>query len=174
MNLFKWIRNTFTVVVFLMACNLQGQTFYYHTIRSKAVMASVGRTLKLQYTKQQTHHLQLRISTNYIDDRYTISDNKIRSTIGNLNVHLQYNLVHFNRLFVNGSMGAGGYYLKAEDQIGITIKEGFVNLSAGLQLELYISRNKMALVADIDILYMPRSEVYTFLRSPSIGFAFYF
>ena len=153
---------------------LPAQSYYYHSINANTLSASFGQTYKVQYMHQLSHGRQLRISGNYISDNFDEGTDRIQAKTYNFNVQFQYNLVNFDRLFINGNIGFGAYYLEAVNKIDIKIDEKQFNFIYGAQVEYYLQRNSIALVADVDVLYMGWSDLYKFLRSPSIGLAFYF
>ena len=148
--------------------------FYYHTINSSSLAASYGRTYRAQYTYQLSHNRQLKLTGLYILDEYDQGLDRIRSDIYNANLQFQYNVIYLKKVFINLSVGVGGYLLKAEDKLKITHEERKINFVGGLQVEYYLLRNHLALIGDFDVLYMPFSDIYEFLRVPGIGLAIYF
>lgn len=152
----------------------QQDQYYYHTIRSSSLAAQYGRTMKAHYAYQVTHNRQFKISGLFIDDKFSINNNRVEADLYNVNLQFQYNLIQKKKLFIGMHIGLGGYLLNAKDLIGIEQKERNVNLAGGLQAEYYIWRNNLALVIDYDILFMPFSDVYEFLHVPTGGLGIYF
>jgi len=152
----------------------QQDLYYYHTIRSSSLAAQYGRTVKAQYAYQVSHNRQFKLSGLFIDDKFSINNNRVEADLYNVNLQFQYNLIHKKKLFIGMHIGLGGYLLNSKDLIGIEQNERNVNLAGGLQAEYYIWRNNLALVIDYDILFMPFSDVYEFLHVPTGGLGIYF
>lgn len=143
--------------------------FYYHTIHSHGLSFVGGRTAKLNYMYQQTHHRQLKFSATYVSDAYDQGANHIETNVYNLNLQLQFKVIHIGKLFINTALGGGGYFLSSKDRLDIKIDEWQPDFALGFQAEFYLIRNKVALTADYDILYMPWSDIYDFLHTPTGG-----
>jgi len=156
------------------AAMAQQNLYYYHTIRSSSLAAAYGRTMKVHYAYQASHNRQFKLSGLFIDDKFSINNNRVEADLYNINLQFQYNLIHKKKLFIGMHIGLGGYLLNAKDLIGIEQKERNVNLAGGLQAEYYLWRNNLALVIDYDILFMPFSDVYEFLHVPTGGLGIYF
>ena len=148
--------------------------YYYHTINTNSISAAVGRTVKLNYNYQLTRLRQLRVSALYLSDQFDQERNTIRSKLYNLNVQFKYDLFYLKNSFVNLSIGVGGYYLDSRDKLDVKYTEWHVSFVAGGQFEWYIKKNTLALIADIDFLYMPFSKLYTFLWVPTAGVGIFF
>lgn len=149
------------------------ELYYFHTIHSHGLSVAGGRTARLNYTYQVSHLRQLKISGIYIYDAYNQGRNRIKSNIFNADVQFQFHLVNKSQAFLNFAIGGGGYYLTSKDVLSIKHKEWRVNFAAGLQAELYIVRNTLALTVDYDFLYMPWSKIYEFMHIPTAGITFY-
>ncbi|RMD96604.1 MAG: hypothetical protein D6814_11090 [Calditrichaeota bacterium] len=163
------------IFLWLLPASLSAQDlYYYHTIHTSALSAAYGRTYRGQYTYQLSHRRQLKLTAIYIFDDFSQGRDRIKSDIYNANIQFQYNVIHFKRLFVNVSLGAGGYWLRSQDKLLISIEEKKVNFIGGVQLEYYLLRNNVAILGDFDWLYMPFSDIYEVLRAPAVGIALYF
>lgn len=162
------------LIVFPASLLAQQDLYYYHTVRSSSLAAQFGRTVKAHYTYQATHSRQFKISGLFIDDEFSLGENRVEADIYNLNLEFQYQLLHKKQMFLGMHLGLGGYLLNSKDRIGVEQKERNVNLAAGLQAEYYIWRNNLAVVIDYDILFMPFSDVYEFLHVPTGGLGIYF
>ena len=150
------------------------QPWYFHTINSHSLAAQYGRTYKINYAYQLTNKRQLKLSGIYVFDEYSQKRDRVKADIYNLNLQFQYVFFHFNRVFINGSVGAGGYSLKAGNLLNQRHKETKLNFIGGLQAEYYFRRSTLAVIFDYDVLYMPFSRIYEFLHLPSVGVALYF
>jgi hypothetical protein len=150
-------------------------SYYFHTIHSSSLAASYGRTYKVHYAYQLSRLRQLKLSGLYVFDEYTQADgNRIKSDLYNVHVQFQYNLIHWNKVFLSANAGVGGYFLRAGDLIGIEHKERKINFGGGFQGEYYLKRNSLAILVDYDILYMPFSDLYEFLHVPTVGVGVFF
>lgn len=150
------------------------EPFYYHTIHSHGLSLSGGRTAKVNYLYQTSHGRQFKLSGNYVFDAYDQDLNRIESKIYNGNLQYQFNLLHKSKFFLHAVLGAGGYYLKAQDLLNIEYTEWKINFLVGAQAEIYLVRNKIALTVDYDFMYMPWSGIYDFLHLPNAGLTFFF
>ncbi len=170
------MKKIFAAFIVLLPASLfaQQDLYYYHTIRSSSLAAQFGRTAKTHYAYQVSHNRQFKLSGLFIDDKFSINNNRVEADLYNVNLQFQYNLIHKKKLFIGMHVGLGGYLLNAKDLIGIEQKERNVNLAGGLQAEYYIWRNNMALIIDYDILFLPFSDVYEFLHVPTGGLGIYF
>ena len=167
------------IVAFLLgmlpaAAMAQQDVFYYHTIHTSSLAAMYGRRYKVNYTYQLSHNRQLKLSGQYIFDDYTENNDHVESDLYNVNVQFQYQLMHAQRIFFGLNVGVGGYVLNAVDEIGIKQRERTLNFAGGLQGEYYLTRNRLALLVDYDILYLPFSDVYQFLHIPMLGLGVFF
>lgn len=160
--------------LFLLPASLFGQAFYYHTKKSSSLTAAYGKTGKLNYTYQLSHNKQLRLLGAYIRDEYEQNINEITSNIYTVNVQLQHNLIFLKRLFININAGAGWYWLEATTNTNQRATENKPVFTGGVQAEFYLYQNRLAVVGDLDVFYMPFSDVYRVLRSPTVGLALYF
>lgn len=150
------------------------QSEYFHTIRSNALALQYGRTAKLTYAHQMSRRQQFKLSGLYIGDKFDLGRDEVRSKVFNVNLQLQYNLLHLQRLFVNGSLGAGAYHLRARNSLEQKHNETKVNFAGGVQGELFIQGSRLALVFDYDVLYMRFSDLYEFVHIPTVGLALVF
>ncbi|MDZ7290673.1 MAG: hypothetical protein ONB44_13960 [candidate division KSB1 bacterium] len=170
------MKNALVVTLLLLPAVLAAQdSFYFHTIHSSSLAAMYGRTYKVHYAYQLSHHRQLKLSGLYVFDEYTQADgNHIKADVYNLGVQFQYNLIHLNKFFFSVNLGAGAYIIKAGDLIGIKFKERKVNLLGGMQAEYYLQRNRLAILVDYDMLYFPFSKLYEILHVPTVGVGLFF
>jgi len=160
---------------FLLGGKIQAQEpYYYHTIHSHGLSLIGGRTARLNYLYQTSHNRQVKLSGIYVYDAYHQGRNRIRANVYIGNLYFQYHLIHTGDFFLNGSIGAGGYYLSAKDLLKIKHTEWQFDLSAGLEAEFFIVRNQVALTVDYDVLYLPWSKIYQFLHIPTAGVTIYF
>jgi hypothetical protein len=168
----RWL---FAILLSLPATGLAQQEWYYHTIHSSSLNALYGRTYKINYAYQLSRLRQLKLSGLYVFDEYTQADgNHIKADVYNLGAQFQYNLLHFDKLFISLNLGAGGYRITAGDLIGVKFKEWKVNFLGGAQAEYYIQRNRLALLVDYDVLYFPFSDLYEILHVPTVGLGVFF
>lgn len=167
----RWLRCPGVLLVVVMLCgSLNAQEpYYFHTIHTHGLTLAGGRTIKLNYMYQSSRSRQFKFSGNYIRDSYNLGRNEITTNVYNVNLQFQYVLLHFDKVFVNVSLGPGGYYLRAKDLLDIQYKEWRVNFVAGGQVEIYLIRNKIALTLDYDFFYTPWSRIYDFLHLPNAG-----
>lgn len=165
---FIFIKIAFAVL-FLPGCIHAQKPYYFHTIHSHGLSATGGRTAKINYMYQMNHTRQLKLSGSYIYDSYDQGRNHIKTNIYNTNIQLQYNIIHKNTVFLNVAVGAGGYYLSAKDLLNIKHREWRFNFVTGMQAEIYILRNTLALTVDYDIFFMPWSRIYDFMHIPTAG-----
>ena len=161
-------------LIFLPGCIFAQKPYYFHTIHSHALSATGGRTAKINYMYQINHHCQLKVSGTYIYDSYDQGRNHIKANIYNTKIQFQFKIINKGIMFLNLSLGAGGYYLSAKDLLDIKYDEWKFDFVAGLEAEFYIVRNTIALTIDYDIFYMPWSKIYQFLHIPTAGFTFFF
>lgn len=161
----------YVLVLGVMLCgSLNAQEpYYFHTIHTHGLTLAGGRTVKLNYMYQASRSRQFKFSGNYIRDSYNLDRNEITANIYNVNLQFQYVLLNFDKVFVNVSLGPGGYHLRAKDLLDIQYKEWRVNFVAGGQMEIYLIRNKIALTLDYDFFYTPWSRIYDFLHLPNAG-----
>jgi len=148
--------------------------YYYHTIHTSSLSAAFGRTVKVNYAYQLSRLRQLRLSALYLFDRYNQERNTIRSRVYNLNVQFQYDLFYLKNSFLNLGIGLGGYYLNSRDKLEVKHDEWSISFMASSQFEWYVKKNSLALVADVDFLWMPFSKLYAFLWVPTIGVSVFF
>ena len=148
--------------------------YYYHTINTNSISAAFGRTVKVNYNYQLTRLRQLRVSALYLSDQFDLDRNTIQAKLYNLNVQFKYDLFYLKNSFLNLSIGLGGYYLDSKDKLDVQYNEWHISLVAGGQFEWYIKKNTLALIADIDFLYLPFSKLYTFLWVPTAGVGIFF
>lgn len=167
----KWCY--FWLLLLLPGFSSAQELYYFHTIHSHGITFAGGRTARLNYAYQVSHVRQLKLSGIYTYNTYNQNRNHIASNLFNLNVQFQYHLANKNQMFLNFSIGGGGYYLTAKDVLKIQHKEWRVNFVAGAQAEFYIIRNTLALTIDYDFLYMPWSKIYYFMHIPTAGITFY-
>ena len=153
---------------------LAQEPYYFHTIHSHGLSFTGGRTARINYMYQMNRIRQLKVAGTYIYDSYDQGKNQIKSNIYMTNVLFQYNLINANKFFINLSFGGGGYNLIAKDRLNIKHKEWKFNFVGGIQAELYVVRNVIALTVDYDIVYMPWSKIYEFMHIPSAGLTFFF
>jgi hypothetical protein len=123
---------------------------------------------------QMSRIRQLKVSGTYIYDSYKQGNNHIKANTYMTNILFQYNLINANQFFINLSLGGGGYNLIAKDRLNIKHKEWRFNFVGGIQAELYVVRNVVALTVDYDIVYMPWSKIYEFMHVPSAGITLFF
>ncbi len=150
------------------------QSEYFHTIRSNTLALQYGRTAKLTYMHQMSRRQQFKLSGLYIGDKFDLGRDRVRSSVYNVNLQLQYNLVHLQRLFLNGSLGAGAYHLRARNSLDQKHNETKINFVSGLQGELFLQGSRLALVFDYDVIYMRFSDLYEFVHIPTLGLALVF
>jgi len=150
------------------------EPYYFHTIHSHGLSFVGGRTARINYMYQMSRIRQLKVSGTYIYNSYNQGNNHIKANTYMTNILLQYNLIDANQFFINLSFGGGGYNLIAKDRLNIKHKEWRFNFVGGIQAELYVVRNVVALTVDYDIIYMPWSKIYEFLHIPSAGLTFFF
>jgi hypothetical protein len=153
---------------------LAQDSYYFHTIHSSSLAAMYGRTYKVHYTYQLSRLRQLKLSGLYVFDEYEQDRNRIKADIYNLSVQFQYNLIHLKKGFLSVHVGPGGYILKAQDLLSLTHKETKLNFVGGFQGEYYVLRNRLAVLVDYDIFYMPFSKIYEFLHVPTVGLGVFF
>lgn len=151
------------------APSVQAQEYYYHTINSHSLTALAGRTVKLNYEYQISHIRQLKFSGGYLLDKFTAERDQVKANMYFLSGLFQYQLFHFNRIFLNGGIGLGGDYVEAKNQIDQKHSEWDLHFVGGLQAEYYLSGGDLALTFDYDVFYMPWSKLYSFLHAPMIG-----
>jgi hypothetical protein len=154
---------------------LAQDSYYYHTIHSSSLAATYGRTYKGHYAYQLSRLRQLKLSGIYVFDDYSQSDgNRVKADIYNFGLQFQYNVIHRGNLFLNLSLGAGLYQIKAQDLIGVNFKERRVNFLGGAQAEYYLKKNRLALLVDYDVLYFPFGKLYEVLNVPTAGLGIFF
>lgn len=149
-------------------------SFYFHTINSSSLGGAFGKTAKVHYAYQLSHHGQLKLTGLYIRDEYDQNRNHIKADIYNAMLQMQQTIFFYKRAFVNLNGGIGFYYLEAVDKIGEKHIERKVNFAGGIQVEYYLHRNALAVLAEIDFLTMPFSDLYRFLGVPTVGIAYFF
>ncbi|MDZ7268099.1 MAG: hypothetical protein ONB48_09635 [candidate division KSB1 bacterium] len=147
---------------------------YFHTIHSNALALQYGRTAKLTYANQMSRRQQFKLFALYIGDKFDLGRDQVRSKVYNVNLQLQYHLLHLQRLFVNGSLGGGAYHLRARNSLDQKHTETKINFAGGLQGELFIQGSRLALVFDYDVLYLRFSGLYEFVHIPTVGLALVF
>lgn len=148
--------------------------YYYHTIHTSSLSAAYGRTVKVNYAYQLSRLRQLRVSALYLSDQFDQERNTITAKLYNLNLQLQYDLFYLKNSFLNFSFGAGGYYLDSRDKLDVKYDEWHFSVVAGGQFEWYLKKNSLALIADIDFLWLPFSKLYNFLWVPTVGVGVFF
>ncbi len=153
---------------------LAQEPYYFHTIHSHGLSFVGGRTARINYMYQMSRIRQLKVSGTYIYDAYDQGKNQIKANTYMINLLFQYNLINANQFFINLSFGGGGYNLIAKDRLNIKHKEWRFNFVGGIQAELYVVKNVLALTVDYDIVYMPWSKIYEFMHIPSAGLTFFF
>lgn len=163
-----------TALLILPVQLLAQEPYYFHTIRTNSLTASFGRTWKAQYTYQLSRRGQLKVMGTYISDAYDQGNNRIDAEVYNFNIQIQQNIFHYEEFFAHLNVGVGGYQLDAKDRVDTTVRERKFSFAGGLQIEFYLIRNSIALIGDYDILWMPFSDVYRFLHSPTVGIGFFF
>lgn len=150
------------------------QSTYFHTIHSNALALQYGRTAKLDYSYQMSRRQQFKLTALFVNDKFDLGRDEVRSKVYNVNLRFQYNLLHVDRLFVNGSLGAGVYHLRAKNLLDQKHNETKINFVGGFQGEYYISGSSLALVFDYDFLYLRFSDLYEFVHIPAVGVALVF
>lgn len=177
----KWNRKSYQIfgiilgLLILTGMSYSQEPYYFHTIHSHGLSLTGGRTAKMSYMYQASRKRQIRLSGTYTYDSYDIGRNHIKTNIYNVHIMpLQLNLLNKNRFFLHTGVGGGGYYFIARDLIGIKHKEWRFSFVWGLQAQLYLVRNFMALTVDYDIQYMPWSRIYEFFHVPTAGITFFF
>lgn len=150
------------------------QNTYYHTIHSSALALQYGRTAKLDYAYQMSRRQQFKLSALFVNDKFDLGRDEVRSKVYNVNLRFQYNLLHLDKLFINGSLGAGAYHLRAKNLLDQKHNETKLNFVGGFQGEYYISGSSLALVFDYDFLYLRFSDLYEFVHIPAVGLALVF
>ena len=150
------------------------EPYYFHTVHSHGLSFIGGRTAKINYMYQLSRSRQLKVSGTYIYDSYDQGRNHVKANSYFVNVQFQYNLINANQFFLNLSFGGGGYNLIAKDRLNIKHKEWRFNFVGGVQAELYIVTNTIALTIDYDVLYMPWSKIYEFMHVPTAGITLFF
>ena len=153
---------------------LAQEPYYFHTIHSHGLSFIGGRTARINYMYQISHIRQAKISGTYLYDSYDQGRNHITANTGIVNAQFQYNLINADKFFLNLSFGGGGYYLRAKDRLNIKHKEWRFNFVGGIQAEIYIQRDVLALTVDYDVLYMPWSKIYEFVHVPMAGITLFF
>lgn len=167
----------FWVILFTFALSestLAQEPYYFHTIHSHGLSFIGGRTARINYMYQISRIRQLKISGTYIYDSYDQGRNHIKTNSYIANVQFQYNLINSNQFFINLAFGGGGYNLIANDRLNIKHKEWRFNFVGGIQAELYVVKNILALTIDYDVLYMPWSKIYEFMHVPTAGITLFF
>lgn len=150
------------------------QNTYYHTMHSSALALQYGRTAKLDYSYQMSRRQQFKLSALFVNDKFDLGRDEVRSKVYNVNLRFQYNILHVDKLFINGSLGAGAYHLRARNLLDQEHNETKINLVGGFQGEYFISGSSLALVFDYDVLYMRFSDLYEFVHIPAVGLALVF
>lgn len=150
------------------------QNTYYHTIHSSALALQYGRTAKLDYSYQMSRRQQFKLSALFVNDKFDLGRDEVRSKVYNVNLRFQYNLLHIDKLFINGSLGAGAYHLRAKNLLDQEHHETKINFVGGFQGEYFISGSSLALVFDYDFLYLRFSDLYEFVHIPAVGLALVF
>jgi hypothetical protein len=170
------MKKILSLFILLLPAGLLAQdSYYYHTIHSNSLAAMFGRTYKVHYAYQLSHLRQFKFSGVYVSDEYSQSDGnriEVKTYAGAL--QFQYNLIHFGKVFLNAGAGFGVHFLEAEDLIGIKFDEWNLNFAGGVQGEYYLQSNRLALLVDYDIFFMPFSDIYEFLHVPTVGLAVFF
>ncbi len=172
-ELFKKQHLMWFIMAFLVTAVSAQDPYYYHTISSHGLSIKGGRTGKVNYMYQMSHKRQLKLSANYVSDSYDQDLNKIDADIYSGDIQFQQNVMNINRFFLHFTFGAGGYYVSAQDLLGIEYTERHFNFIGGLQAEVFLLKNSIALSVDYDMFYMPWSNIYEFLHIPTAGLTFY-
>ncbi|MBC6948566.1 hypothetical protein DWB58_11610 [candidate division KSB1 bacterium] len=150
------------------------QNTYYHTMHSNSLALQYGRTAKLDYSYQMSRRQQFKLTALFVNDKFDLGRDEVRSKVYNMNLRFQYNLLHLDRLFINGSLGAGAYHLRAKNLLDQEHNETKINFVGGFQGEYFISGSSLALVFDYDFLYLRFSDLYEFVHIPAVGLALVF
>lgn len=150
------------------------QNTYYHTMHSNSLALQYGRTAKLDYSYQMSRRQQFKLTALFVNDKFDLGRDEVRSKVYNMNLRFQYNLLHVDKLFINGSLGAGAYHLRAKNRIDQEHNETKINFVGGFQGEYFISGSSLALVFDYDFLYLRFSDLYEFVHIPAVGLVLVF
>ncbi len=167
----RWRFSVGVIIAAMFAtANLQAQDkYYYHSVNTNTLAASFGKTYKVQYQHQLSHRRQFVFSATYILDKYDLGPDRVESDVYALSIRLQRNLIYLKRAFINVNLGVGGYYTEAINKLDIEVNEVNFNIVTGIQLEVFLVRERLALLVELDGLFMPFSDIYDALRVPTAG-----
>ncbi len=95
------MKKALSIFLVLLPATLFGQqdTYYFHSIHTSTLAATLGRTYKAHYAYQLSRLRQLKLSGVYVSDKYEQEQDRITADVFNAAVQFQYNLIRFKKIF---------------------------------------------------------------------------